>query len=439
MRLGRRAGTIFRSTLTLLQSTASLMKAPTQDNKLFATHPAYRQALYPVVTPSFGRSTVQTGQDIVRPQPVAEVHVEPVEQKSPNTPNSVKQDSDHSPRDSHDEEEDRAFNKFFLLQDVTQQVTHREGRPMSNGIDCGRQGVTLWQFILELLADPECNNIVSWTDVHLEFKVMNSKEMARRWGARKNRPKMNYDKLSRALRYYYRKNLIQHVPGKRQVYFFVEHPESLDFTQMLNTALRTHPLRSRRVTSAFSHVSSTVPVVQQGVKQEYGTAGIKRLNTPPTLEMDIKKAKEMDLSPPSMISNYSPSLPSNIALLTPTSGVSLLTPTINNMSVLTPTTPNRRYQDSLQSEVEAVRQMEYHRLAVAALVSSGFKMPNTNNLMQPTPGPFPSPTSLSPQSPTVSQRLPIQLVPLTQPQAKTVTTVIQKGQQPLRPLSNGSC
>ena len=28
---------------------------------------------------------------------------------------------------------------------------------------------------------------------------------------------MNYDKLSRALRYYYRKNLIQHVPGKRQV------------------------------------------------------------------------------------------------------------------------------------------------------------------------------------------------------------------------------
>ena len=41
--------------------------------------------------------------------------------------------------------------------------------------------------------------------------------MAIRWGNRKNRPKMNYDKLSRALRYYYRKNLIQHVPGKRQV------------------------------------------------------------------------------------------------------------------------------------------------------------------------------------------------------------------------------
>ena len=38
--------------------------------------------------------------------------------------------------DSHDEEEDRAFNKFFPLQDVTQQVPHREGRPMSNGIDC---------------------------------------------------------------------------------------------------------------------------------------------------------------------------------------------------------------------------------------------------------------------------------------------------------------
>ena len=130
---------------------------------------------------------------------------------------------------------------------------------------------------------------------------MNSKEMAIRWGKRKNRPKMNYDKLSRALRYYYRKNLIQHVPGKRQVrviiifikimeknenqkkknkhnfipkilfqetrkltdppsqvYFFVEHPESLDFTQLLNNALKTHPTRTRKP-SAFTHVQGPGP------------------------------------------------------------------------------------------------------------------------------------------------------------------------------------
>ena len=35
----------------------------------------------------------------------------------------------------------------------------------------GRQGVTLWQFILELLADETCHDIVAWTETPLEFKV----------------------------------------------------------------------------------------------------------------------------------------------------------------------------------------------------------------------------------------------------------------------------
>jgi len=33
-------------------------------------------------------------------------------------------------------------------------------------------------------------------------------EVARRWGERKSKPNMNYDKLSRALRYYYDKNIM---------------------------------------------------------------------------------------------------------------------------------------------------------------------------------------------------------------------------------------
>ncbi|KAJ0173827.1 hypothetical protein K1T71_010976 [Dendrolimus kikuchii] len=35
--------------------------------------------------------------------------------------------------------------------------------------------------------------------------------MARRWGAQKNRPAMNYDKLSRSLRYYYENGIMQTV------------------------------------------------------------------------------------------------------------------------------------------------------------------------------------------------------------------------------------
>ena len=45
--------------------------------------------------------------------------------------------------------------------------------------------------------------------------------MARRWGERKNKPKMNYEKLSRGLRYYYDKNIIAKTSGKRYVYRFV--------------------------------------------------------------------------------------------------------------------------------------------------------------------------------------------------------------------------
>ena len=40
-------------------------------------------------------------------------------------------------------------------------------------------------------------------------------KVAKRWGQRKNKPKMNYEKLSRGLRYYYDKNIIHKTAGKR--------------------------------------------------------------------------------------------------------------------------------------------------------------------------------------------------------------------------------
>ncbi|KAI8431622.1 hypothetical protein MSG28_016101 [Choristoneura fumiferana] len=61
----------------------------------------------------------------------------------------------------------------------------------------------------------------------LEFKLHEPEEVARRWGAQKNRPAMNYDKLSRSLRYYYEKGIMQKVAGERYVYKFVCDPEAL--------------------------------------------------------------------------------------------------------------------------------------------------------------------------------------------------------------------
>ncbi|KAG9335426.1 hypothetical protein JZ751_004748, partial [Albula glossodonta] len=54
-----------------------------------------------------------------------------------------------------------------------------------------------------------------------EFKMSDPAEVAKRWGQCKNKPKMNYEKLSRGLRYYYHKNIIHKTAGKRYVYRFV--------------------------------------------------------------------------------------------------------------------------------------------------------------------------------------------------------------------------
>ncbi|XP_071960971.1 uncharacterized protein [Antedon mediterranea] len=85
--------------------------------------------------------------------------------------------------------------------------------------------VTLWQFLLELLMDQHNGTLITWTGVEGEFKLLNAEEVARQWGLKKNKNNMNYDKLSRALRYYYDKNIIKKVMGQKFVYKFVSFPE----------------------------------------------------------------------------------------------------------------------------------------------------------------------------------------------------------------------
>ncbi|KAJ9595157.1 hypothetical protein L9F63_013515 [Diploptera punctata] len=85
--------------------------------------------------------------------------------------------------------------------------------------------ITLWQFLLELLISNQYTSIITWTNNDGEFKLVNAEEVARLWGLRKNKTNMNYDKLSRALRYYYDKNIIKKVLGQKFVYRFVSFPE----------------------------------------------------------------------------------------------------------------------------------------------------------------------------------------------------------------------
>lgn len=92
----------------------------------------------------------------------------------------------------------------------------------SLGNRTGNNGqVQLWQFLLELLTDMEHREVIHWIGDDGEFKLENPEIVAQLWGTRKNKPNMNYEKLSRALRYYYDGDMISKVHGKRFVYKFV--------------------------------------------------------------------------------------------------------------------------------------------------------------------------------------------------------------------------
>ncbi|XP_047038895.1 DNA-binding protein Ets97D [Helicoverpa zea] len=97
-------------------------------------------------------------------------------------------------------------------EELSTYVTSRNG---NNG------QIQLWQFLLELLTSAEYFDVIRWHGTEGEFKLLEPERVARLWGARKHKPAMNYEKLSRALRYYYDGDMIAKVSGKRFVYKFV--------------------------------------------------------------------------------------------------------------------------------------------------------------------------------------------------------------------------
>ncbi|KAM8863917.1 SAM pointed domain-containing Ets transcription factor-like isoform 2-T3 [Spinachia spinachia] len=86
------------------------------------------------------------------------------------------------------------------------------------------QPIHLWQFLRELLLKPHnYSRCISWLNKEKGiFKIEDSALVARLWGIRKNRPAMNYDKLSRSIRQYYKKGIIRKPDvSRRLVYQFV--------------------------------------------------------------------------------------------------------------------------------------------------------------------------------------------------------------------------
>ncbi|KAL6420748.1 hypothetical protein ACFW04_013868 [Cataglyphis niger] len=80
----------------------------------------------------------------------------------------------------------------------------------------------LWEFIRDLLRNREtCPSLICWEDYsQAKFRFVKSDEVAKRWGSRKGNTKMTYEKLSRAMRYYYKSKIFLPVLGRRLVYQF---------------------------------------------------------------------------------------------------------------------------------------------------------------------------------------------------------------------------
>merc|ERR1719219_1637457 len=89
--------------------------------------------------------------------------------------------------------------------------------------------IHLWQFVKELLLNPASyGNFIHWIDRQKGiFKIVDSVKVATLWGKRKNRPAMNYDKLSRSLRQYYKKGIMKKTERSQRLVYQFCHPYHL--------------------------------------------------------------------------------------------------------------------------------------------------------------------------------------------------------------------
>ncbi|XP_063309230.1 ETS-related transcription factor Elf-3 [Pelobates fuscus] len=84
------------------------------------------------------------------------------------------------------------------------------------------RGTHLWEFIRDILLHPDLNDgLLKWEDrSEGVFKFLRSEAVAQLWGQKKKNTSMTYEKLSRAMRYYYKREILERVDGRRLVYKF---------------------------------------------------------------------------------------------------------------------------------------------------------------------------------------------------------------------------
>lgn len=91
----------------------------------------------------------------------------------------------------------------------------------------------LWDYVYQLLSDDRYQDYIRWVDRDgLVFRVVDPNGLARLWGNHKNRDNMTYEKMSRALRHYYKLNIIKKERGQKLLFRFLKLPHCTRKQQM---------------------------------------------------------------------------------------------------------------------------------------------------------------------------------------------------------------
>ncbi|XP_064079834.1 ets DNA-binding protein pokkuri-like [Macrobrachium nipponense] len=96
------------------------------------------------------------------------------------------------------------------------------------GLGCNASGcstgsrVLLWRFLLDLLHNPHYSPIyIRWLDRPAGiFRIMESDMVAQLWGMARKNSNMNYEKMSRGMRTYYKRGILFHIDGTKLIYKF---------------------------------------------------------------------------------------------------------------------------------------------------------------------------------------------------------------------------
>jgi len=150
------------------------------------------------------------------------------------------------------------------------QTPYAPPAPQEEPVEPGTNGRLLWDFLQQLLNDKEQKyaRFIAWRNAETGvFKIVDPAGLAKLWGIQKNHLSMNYDKMSRALRYYYRVNILRKVQGERHCYQFLRNPSELRSIKNISS-LKISPVVSRSSNNQSSD-STESTVKREGASHKF--------------------------------------------------------------------------------------------------------------------------------------------------------------------------